>query len=337
MRYRWTTFAIFAITSLQGCGGLVTRKVPLQARLSGSDYQKGFRYYTSRPHLIVSKPVLIGVTKIDGLLFKDEDRSGPDHIAIKVPTENGGEQFYDLSGKLMLELENANWMPFNYTGPMASLQSTVATADGFGGLFAAAPPQQENSPATDELPPPDELESVNNSRSNLVDPPSSPGTDEPEEEINPDPSVFQIVHLPDFEEQMAIRHKGCISQGSFALRFKDGWQLHSVQDSVDTTDVPIRLLQLAQAALAQATTTTTTQQPAKPPSTPAAGGSGSSNNKIIDLRNHQRVRITTKSLIQPGIYRLTKQSERSGTSVGGGILADLGIPTVEETQVAFLP
>jgi hypothetical protein len=42
-----------------GCANLNVKKVPVGERASGTDKEKGFRYYLNRPYLVVKVPILI--------------------------------------------------------------------------------------------------------------------------------------------------------------------------------------------------------------------------------------------------------------------------------------
>src|SRR5438067_10613786 len=76
--------ATAAALLLAGCANLVVRKVPLDKRLSHADHHvDGFRYYLSRPYVLVLEPIPLTQTQVlvalesDGkFTFLDGPRAG---------------------------------------------------------------------------------------------------------------------------------------------------------------------------------------------------------------------------------------------------------------------
>src|SRR4029450_1925794 len=54
---------------------------------------------------------------------------------------------------------------------------------------------------------------------------------------------IQVVMLPDFEEQYAIRNRNVAAKSTYDLHFTDGWQLDSVNGTWNSTELPIRILE----------------------------------------------------------------------------------------------
>jgi hypothetical protein len=191
------------LTMASGCATLVARKVSLPERLHGCDgHVKGFRYYVSRPHLVVSRQVPIlqsvdyGVLVKAGLTSKGGKHPGQAKdlrgrwpgapYAIQVITPTGAKTTYDTAGDpLPPDVASVHFNPVAGAGAGGG-SSAPPLANLLGTSFA------DTSPT----------------------PPAAASID-----------AIQIAYLPDFEEQMAIRHINFLAHGKFALNFRDGWQV----------------------------------------------------------------------------------------------------------------
>src|SRR5262249_10535158 len=142
---------------------------------------------------------------------------------------------------------------------------------------------------------------------------------------------LRVVHLPDFEQQMAVKSCNLLSKSTFSLGFRDGWQLYAVGATHDSTEVPIAILNTIRTAIGAIG-----EVESKRVQRVAPRGPGS---KEFDERHVKptRVLITHTLAIEPGMYRLQKPSEMGcKPAEGQGLLADMGVPVLHEVKVQIL-
>jgi hypothetical protein len=150
------------------------------------------------------------------------------------------------------------------------------------------------------------------------------------------PDALQVVMLPDFEEQMAIKDCNAAAYSTYSLRFKDGWQLTTVNGSWDATAVPVNILKVISSAISAAADVRAQELAQRP--TP--GTQEFTTNTVTRSSAIVRGVRMRRYIIQPGIYKLLKQSERQFDAQlspsADGLFTNLGIPVSEEKSVHVL-
>jgi hypothetical protein len=295
---------LVAIIVSGGCAGITAKKVPLDLRLCRQDYkQEGFRYYLSRPHVVVSrKTVVLQATEIGALAQWN------DHLAMEVSDEEK-PNWSGYPYAVQLVGDRGEWRYLDLAGRPLSRQK----ADFHLVLSAAA---MSGAVAHEFL--------------------GAPGADSAKDTSTPEVvDTFQIVHLPDFEEQMAVKHHNFLASGKFELKFLDGWQLKSAGGSFDSTEVPVEILKSLQNAITAAADIEEKRIQLR-----MKGSSADFSSRVpskAQQRAH-RILVTRTYYIDAGMYRWTKESERHGCEgdMGWGILADMGIPVLEDVKVQLL-
>jgi hypothetical protein len=152
---------------------------------------------------------------------------------------------------------------------------------------------------------------------------------------------FEIVYLPDMDEQYVVKNCNFLAKSAFALTFKNGTELTDVQGEHDSTTLTVSLLDQVQKAIkaAQGVAQEQIQHDAKAnQSTPGKGGGGAAltdDAKAVrdqGLPLYQRIETV---YIRPGMYRLNKPWETvEGVACppGSGLLAQLGLPTCSDVK-----
>ena len=317
------------LMAAHGCtSNLVVRKVPLDKRMTGKDDRiDGFRYYTSRPYFVVDEPIeAYRVTQRGIILVSNNVASAtpnaPSHLAaddkyvIRILNETGlsksdDPEFLRLDGTpVVVNSADYRWLKDSEVSAPGTSRSvnSAASAGGSG---------QQPAKKDDEDAAPDKNAAVDRIR---------------------------VVYLPDFEEQLAVKHRGQFSTNKFALRFVDGWQLGAVSAQINNTQIPVAALQVLQGLLSSAkpestSTKTSSQQSSTGSSNPGAGDNGRSLgiNKAND-ENPVYVTVVRRAILEPGMYRLNRTSEMDihAQSSATGLLTHLGIPLCEEVQIDLL-
>ncbi len=157
---------------------------------------------------------------------------------------------------------------------------------------------------------------------------------------------MQIIYLPDLDEQYSIKSCNVFAKSSFGLAFKNGGELVEVDGEHDATTLAVSILQAIQSAIgtAQGVEQARIQREAKTlqAAPPAKGGAAKADLNVANaaVSGQQPVwQLVERTSIKPGVYRLNKPWEVADGpgvhSVGCGLLAKLGLPTV--VDVDFRP
>jgi hypothetical protein len=259
------------------------------------------------------------------------DDCGLTNTLLQTIDVQGCKAYYDMSGRPTSVASTKDPVPVVVEAPPAPARAE--DADPAGGKPAAKPPTGKEP---------------------VVPPSSAPSTitftvgldGKPVVKAAPkSPSAVDrltVVYLPDFEEQMVVKHENVLAHGKFAIAFRDGWELKSVGGSFDATDVPVQILNTVRNAISAAGAVEEKRAGGGGAGTnpaPAAGGAGKAGvARSTDEMVHAFVVITRTLYIDPGIYRLQKAAERDGEPpTGHGLLLNLGIPAHEEIQVQLPP
>jgi hypothetical protein len=350
---RWLTLS--AVLALAGCANLVAKKVPIADRLSGTDDKvHGFRYYLSRPYVVVSQRVCVGLDLAVGRLLVDRNSS---MVYVETTDPDGRPRCLDGRG---VEVPRPADCEYAFLPKKSTEQGGQSGKPGMGsdpkGMDA------DEKPAGDPSRPPQPVQvivvapgargrtlgEVAGSAGDLAAQLARGGAGDPTFSIQglsqadikayvgsitcPTPNSFQFVMLPDFEEQMAIKDCNFAAYSKYQLQFADGWQLRSVSGTWDATEVAIKALQVLSNAVSAAAEVRAEELTKLP-----VGRAGD----VYGARGGIPLWgvIVHATYLEPGIYRLQKASERSKD--GGcateadalGLLSELGIPTVSEVQL----
>ena len=310
MRSPHRCLVLFIAGALAGCANIHARKVPVEERIAGADREKGFRYYLPRPYVVVAKQVLIATEVEEAEVVQLKNKAtGAKELGLRsqlcIPGQPGKPRIYDRSGK---PLNPDEWLlDHAYVAQPAKLRTPIPPAAPDAKGKSAIPAEPRFGPAP---------------------PPASGGAS------GDDIPGLQVVMLPDFEEQMAVRNKTIAAKSAYDLHFTDGWQLESVNGAWNSTEVPIRLLQSitkvikAAEALQLQAIGTAPKGPSPPPFT------GKSN--IWNLP--AKVFVTRTYYLEPGIYRIQKSWERQPSEVNSvaaaaGLLSDLGLEIGQNVEI----
>lgn len=333
-------------TALVGCAGLEAKKVPLEERHACRDqHHHGFRYYLSRPYLVVSQRVDV-VTTYEaariGYVAKNEkpvtEPCGQVKTVLEGIDTEGCRRLYDMSGRLLpADMQNLTLLPFER--PNKATPNTTTGGTGQATTATGTAPPATGTPAAPGFPPvPAPMGAATSPPAVSGEEPNTGGGGNNGGSVDGE-DTLSIIFLPDFEEQMTVRSKNVLAHTKFSLQFQDGWQLKSVAGNHDSTVVPVQILNTIRNAISAAggveerRLQLTGQPPVKPPS--AEDQENKARNKAAVPTVTTRIVRTT--YIEPGMYRLRKASEQAAATQSGlGILSDLGIPVLEEVRVEVI-
>src|SRR5262245_25482319 len=93
---------------LAGCANVCVKKVPVADRIAGTDRQHGFRYYLTRPYVVVKERVplatVVIAANLESVTIPGRAEPGYGLVARGFPPGRGCRPIYDLSG-----IEQPGW------------------------------------------------------------------------------------------------------------------------------------------------------------------------------------------------------------------------------------
>lgn len=152
-------------------------------------------------------------------------------------------------------------------------------------------------------------------------------------------SAFQVIFLPDFEEQYAIRNKNFLAKTQYKYNFSHGTQLDTFSGSYSSVDVPVAIIETIGKLLTTALPALTGK--------PMGGGGGAAAKTGAKAETAEPevpqpdFYVKRTLFIEPGVYRLQKSWERVAAEADGmpppnvapGLLADMGMTIREVNSV----
>jgi hypothetical protein len=144
---------------------------------------------------------------------------------------------------------------------------------------------------------------------------------------------FQVIFLPDFEEQYAINNVNVLAKTKYKYTFRNGTELESMAGSYNATDVPVKIVETV-GRLVQAV-----GEVAKTRLTDLPVGARA----MIDMTAKPTAAfyLRVEQGIEPGVYRVQKSWERAAAEpLDGlapdqvcGLFAEIGLPINETVSV----
>jgi hypothetical protein len=340
---------LLATLPLAGCANLQVKKVAEYKRLSGEDeHVKGFRYYLSRPYVVVRAPILVSEVVTTYAV----------HQPPKCPNELGKEQVTRInssSGALESVSEQELKHLRRLIQPAQPIQQ-VAHGHGQRPTLPAAPvvvipPKEEEKPPIPRLAeaavdtPKDVSirtaqvtgnETDDNAASGGRDPLSIPTITKDAELTDRETAVLtgdiRVIFLPDLDEQYAVHNCNFLSKSAYTLHFKDGWELTDVGGEFDSVAVPLEILNFIDTAI----------EAAKSVAVAEVNREGQANRYNVHglpphlkTGEHKFYQLTTSTYLKPGVYRINKpwEIDPCAGETGCGLLVKLGLATFETQRL----
>lgn len=325
-----TSCLVVLMVVLCGCrsqqieSGLEVSKVPLSARLANRDGGiNGFRYYLTRPYVTVSRRLEVSTTY---------DVCEEENGKLKSLTTGNSYALSADSGVFIKPIPPTVQTSYRRQQEGESNQDSLESIEEIAGNI---------DDRTTQI-----LTGVNAIVENTKGSQTATGTtsgisgeitvnvfQKTESKSGAVASAIQIVYLPDFEEQLAINHKNRLSSSKFALNFKNGTELSNVAGSFNSAEVPIKIAQTISTAIESAAAVASKALTTLPVSLEGA----LEKREVRQNSDSPLVLVAKTTFIEPGIYRLQKQSEMNvDASKGQGFLTELGLPMQTDTQVYLL-
>lgn len=206
------------LASLAGCASVDVTRISDANRNTA----KGFRYYMPRPYLVVKQPFTVGGQEffVPGTLNADnsvELDPAAMPVFVREAMGHGGAGVIRIDRTRIAASEAIR----------ASLAEPQSAADP-----VEKPAPKPAAPASSESE--TEASSDYGGTKGLLQTAGDPATDPRVDLHNP---LFDIIHLPDFEEQYAVRVSGGLGKGSLQLGLENGWMVERAAAEVDNTEL----------------------------------------------------------------------------------------------------
>lgn len=325
----WVGIAVL----LAGCANLKVTKITPEERDSGKDHHvKGFRYYLSRPYVVVKQPIKVSEERSLLLVDQDKDPFNGLHKTLHADWLN---QAVEAGAVKSVDPSTAATVPVS-PAELAAMRSALVRQIAAGNPVAnraAVLPASASIPG-EALASTGEEDSTNTGVGLLTD--STVPTASATKSVNLSGAI-DVVFLPDLDEQYAVHNRNVVAKSSYALNFKDGWQLTGVNGEFDSTTVAVELLKTIDTAINTAKTVALAGLDARQrllqrvvPATGENKARVTKDGKVYLIYEVVRVRM-----IPPGMYRINKPWEIGGdsTPVGCGLLEKMGLNAVESVTV----
>ncbi len=329
-----------------GCANLVVHKVPLSERAANCDREEGFRYYLNRPYVVVKKPIVIAenrsLVRADLLAGTEAAQkpgskpnlgaAAPDQVMLTFlsgPREGRKVRLADLR----VETPGAGEVRAMSSAEIQKISGVLTTEND-------ASEDDQTIGARDTVSGGNAPVGGNNGSS------STGGSAELQEptlvtvqHTPPLTGDISILYLPDLDEQYVIKSHNCLAKSAFGLAIRYGSELVEVQGEHDSTAVPIAILTQVQNAIAAAVGASKQASQQQQAGGGGPAGAGKETQANLDIQGQLVWYLIERTSIKPGVYRLNKpwecEHDVQCQSVGCGLLAKLGLPTV--VDVDFKP
>lgn len=283
---------------------------------------EGMRFYMPRPYVAVNEPFIVGGKAFlvggeitpDGkyVLINDIDpsRAQEDHFI---------RRFLATTGKRI---------------PATSvLAPRSAGGSGSGGEQSAGEASPPPSPPKDESPPATKSEE----RSGVLD--LKVTNDNSAYAVTPMKRYFDIMWLPDFDEQYVVHGEAGLGNASIAMQMGQGWSLQGLEATVDNSAITGRIFGLIDQGT-QILSTLGRAQLGLPPV--AMGGEQSAGEETPNAAKFTggtplTIKVTFVRIAAPGLYPILKPAELKALEAKdtGDVEDRILVPVAPMTNIAF--
>lgn len=137
--------------------------------------------------------------------------------------------------------------------------------------------------------------------------------------VTPQPRYFNILWLPDFDEQYVVSAKAGLGNAGVVLGFGQGWSLQSLDATVDNSALAKPLLDFYSGTLAALQKVATAK--IEGPLGALAGGPQSATATAFKGGTRVTVKVTKVRVVAPGLYPILKPREAAARPEGSAAAA----------------
>ncbi len=308
---------------LAGCAQVTVNKVDRRTGQVVKDAAEGLRFYLPRPYVSVFEPFIVAS---EVYLARGEMSPDGNHVLLTQVPPGMAEIVAQATGTPGM-------------GPLRSIDAArvqVAPAATGGAQSAAAPAAPSASAASAPAPaasavPPAVAGGVLNFKAT---------NDNSAFAVTPQPRYFNILWLPDFDEQYVVSAKAGLGNAGVVLGFGQGWSLQALEATVDNSAIAKPLLDFYSGTLGalQKLATAKIEAPLVALTGQAGGGAQSAAATAATTfagGTPVTLKVTRVRIVAPGLYPVLKPGELSEMKLDAAQARRILAPVPPLTNIAF--
>lgn len=318
--------SVVACILVAGCASVSVNKVD---RVTGKVVEgaaEGLRFYLPRPYISVYEPFIVASE-----VFLARGEMSPDSnfvLLTQVPKGLSDVVNADLlngtqsMGNLRIDASQVRVAPAA-AGTPQSVSAAASAAP--AAASAAAPASAASAGAADAPPKTDVKNGVLNYKST---------NDNNAYAVTPQPRYFNILWLPDFDEQYVVTAKAGLGNAGVVMGFGQGWSLQGLDATVDnsaTAKIGLDFLTGTAGALQKVITA----KIEGPLAALTGGGPQSASARSFTGGTPVTVKVTKVRVVAPGLYPLLKPKEIEALDLKNVPNDRILVPKPPLTNIAF--
>lgn len=306
---------------LAGCAQVLVNKVDRATGQVVPNSAEGLRFYLPRPYVSVFEPFIVAS---EVYLARGEMSPDSAHVLLtEVP-----------KGLADIVVEGGQAQGMGRLLSIDAARVQVAPAPTGGAQSAAAPAAAASAPAPAA------------SAASTAAPTIAGGVlnykatnDNAAFAVTPQPRYFNILWLPDFDEQYVVSAKAGLGNAGVVLGFGQGWSLQGLEATVDNSAIAKPLLDFYSGTLGALQKLATARIEAPLAALTGAGGAGAqsaaANATTFAGGTPVTLKVTRVRIVAPGLYPVLKPGEARDVKLDAAQARRILAPVPPLTHIAF--
>jgi hypothetical protein len=304
---------------LAGCASVKVHKVDRATGQVVANSAEGLRFYLPRPYISVFEPFIVAS---EVYLARGEMSPDSSHVLLtevprglaEIVAQGGGTT--GMGRLLSIDAARVQVAP-SVTG---GAQSAAAPATSAASAPAAAASAARPVVAGGVL----NVKATNDNSAFAV---------------TPQPRYFNILWLPDFDEQYVVSAKAGLGNAGVVLGFGQGWSLQALEATVDNSALAKPLLDFYSGTLGALQKLATAKIEAPLAALTGGGGAGAQSAAATATTfaggTPVTLKVTRVRIVAPGLYPVLKPGEASGLKLDEAQARRILAPVPPLTNIAF--
>lgn len=301
---------------LTGCAQVLVQKVDRATGQVVPNSAEGLRFYLPRPYVSVFEPFIVAS---EVYLARGEMSPDSTHVLLTQVPPGMAEIVAQGAGPAGM-------------GPLRSIESSrVQVAPGAtGGVQSAAAP----APAAAASAPAAAASSAKPAvASGVLNYKAT--NDNSAFAVTPQPRYFNILWLPDFDEQYVVTAKAGLGNAGVVLGFGQGWSLQGLEATVDNSALAKPLLDFYSGTLGALQKLATAKIEAPLAALTGGAQSASANATTFTGGTPVTLKVTRVRIVAPGLYPVLKPGEMQDMKLDPAQARRILAPLPPLTNIAF--
>lgn len=303
-----------ALAVLAGCASVSVQKLDRTTGMVVEGAAEGMRFYLPRPYVSVFEPFIIASE-----VYLARGEISPDSSYVLLTQVPPGLE----------KLVNSD-LAENRQGGMGDLKveaskvRAVARDGGSPQSASAAPQPPASIDSAEEGNKAEASEGLLNYKAT---------NDNSAYAITPQPRYFNILWLPDFDEQYVVSAKAGLGNAGVVMGFGQGWSLQALDATVDNSAIAKPLLEFYSSMLGSLQKLATAKIEA--PLSALVGGPQSASATSFKGGTQVTLKVTKVRIVAPGLYPILKPKEMDAVKLDAEKAKRILAPDPPLTNIAF--